>query len=157
MKKLLFASVGLLLLVLNSCKNSDKEEKDEEKNTLVNHADSLYNDVIKGHDEGMGGWMHIETRQKQVKAALDSIAKLPAKAKAAAEQLKVKLAEVNTELQLAYEGMDKWMNEINLDSAKGDLAARIKYLEEEKLKVNSVKDAVNNSLRKADSLLKAKF
>lgn len=157
MKKLLIPVTCLLLLALNSCKNSDKEENDEEKNTLIYHAESLYNDVIKGHDEGMGGWMHIEARQKQVKAALDSIAKLPAKAKVAAEQLKVKLAEVNTELQLAYEGMDKWMNEINLDSAKDDLETRIKYLEEEKLKVNSVKDAVNNSLRKADSLLKVKF
>lgn len=157
MKKFLTLIAGLFLFVFTACNNSDKKQEEKPaEDTLASKAEGLYNDVIKGHDEGMGGWMHIEGKQKEIQQVLDSIAKLPAKAKIAAEQLKLKLSQVNSELQSAYDGMDKWMSEINLDSAKDNLEQRIKYFTEEKLKVNIVKDAVNNSLKKADSLLKAK-
>lgn len=158
MKKILFPSACFFLLVVSGCNNSgEKKEEQKDKSSLSQQADSLYNDVIKGHDEAMGEWMHIEGKQKEINRLLDSIAKLPANAKAAADQLKSKLMEANTALQSAYDGMDKWMSQVNLDSAKDNLEQRIKYFTEEKLKVNTVKDAVNNSLQKADSLLKVKL
>ncbi|HWR33171.1 MAG TPA: hypothetical protein VN451_06590, partial [Chitinophagaceae bacterium] len=141
-----------------SCNNSgEKKENGSDKNMLGQQADSLYKDVLKGHDEGMAGWMHIEKKQKEINRLLDSIAKLPGKAKTDADELKSKLMEAGTALQSAYDEMDKWMSEIKLDSAKDNPEQRIKYFTEEKLKVNRVKDAVNNSLQKADSLLKVKL
>ncbi len=158
MKKLLLPVAAIVVTLFIGCNNSDeKKEKEADKNTPGQHADSLYNDVIKGHDEAMVGWMRIEGRQKEISRQLDSIAKLPEKARAAAELLKAKLSEVNSELQSAYDGMDKWMSEVNLDSAKNNPEQRIKYFTEEKLKVDKVKEAVNSSLQKADSLLKAKL
>jgi transcriptional regulator NrdR family protein len=44
-----------------------------------------------------------------------------------------------------------------MDSAVSNIEQRIKYLTEEKLRVSKVKEAILNSLQKADSLLKAKF
>lgn len=158
MKKLLVPFVVIAVTLCTGCNNSDeKKEKEADKNTPAQQADSLYNDVIKGHDEAMVGWMRIEGRQKEISRLLDSIAKLPEKARAAADQLKTKLSEANSELQSAYDGMDKWMSEVNLDSAKNNLEQRIKYFTEEKLKVDKVKEAVSSSLQKTDSLLKAKL
>jgi Fe2+ or Zn2+ uptake regulation protein len=49
------------------------------------------------------------------------------------------------------------MDEFNVDSAIDNAKERIKYLEEEKLKVTKVKEAILSSLQKADSLLKVKI
>jgi hypothetical protein len=49
------------------------------------------------------------------------------------------------------------MDEFNVDSAIDNAKERVRYLEDEKLKVNKVKDAILNSLQKADSLLKVKI
>ena len=161
MKRILIPVAGLLMLVVTACNNTDKKKSevanDDNAGKTATSADSLYKDVIKGHDEAMRGWMHLEGKKKEINQLLDSIAKLPAKAKSTAEQLRIKLTETNTELQSAYDEMDKWMNEINLDSAKDNLEQRIKYFTEEKLKVSKVKEAINNSLQKADSLLKARL
>jgi hypothetical protein len=49
------------------------------------------------------------------------------------------------------------MDEFNVDSAIDNAKERVKYLEDEKLKVTKVKEAILNSLQKADSLLKVKI
>ena len=49
------------------------------------------------------------------------------------------------------------MEEFNMDSAVNDAKQRIDYLGSEKLKVTKVKEAILNSLQKADSLIKDKF
>ena len=49
------------------------------------------------------------------------------------------------------------MRDMNLDSATDNLEQRIKYLTEEKLKAATIKAAINNSIQKADSLLRSKF
>lgn len=157
MKKNLFLIVVLFIIIGSACKNSGKKKSgDGEMDTLQTRSEALYNDVIKGHDEGMGGWMHIENLQKQVRQMLDSITALPAKGQAAAASLKAKLTALSATLQTAYDEMDKWMNAINLDSAKENLEARIKYFTEEKMKVNKIKEDINSSLKLADSLLHSK-
>ena len=102
-------------------------------------------------------WESLPGRNKPQSGLLDSIAKLPAKARQAAEPLKVKLDSLQKELSYAEFAMNKWMDEFNMDSAVNNAKDRIKYLEEEKLKVTKVKEAILSSLQKADSLLKAKF
>jgi hypothetical protein len=92
--------------------------------------------------------------EKKVKAALDSIAKLPAKSKQDLAPYKVKLDSVAADLSYAIFAMDKWMEEFDMDSAKDNIEARVKYLLDEKMKVGKVKTAILNSLSKADSLMK---
>jgi hypothetical protein len=95
--------------------------------------------------------------QKKVQEVLDSISKLPSKAKAATEPYKVKMEEVLQDLKSARAGMEKWMDEFNMDSAVNNMEQRIKYLTDEKLRVSKVKEDILSSLQKADSLIKAKL
>jgi hypothetical protein len=124
---------------------------------MASQADSLYKEVIDGHNVGMEGWMNIENRKKGIQHLLDSISTLPEKAKTEASQLKDKLSAAAGDLQVAYDEMDKWMPTLNLDSAKDNLEQRIKYFTGEKLKISKINDAISRSLQKADSLLKGKL
>lgn len=149
MKKIILSL--LITSALFAC-NNEKKETDIEK-----QAKALQDEVMEGHDIAMPKSAKIPELEKKVKALLDSIEKLPAKAKEASAPLKQKLEGVAADLSYAYTAMDKWMTEFEYDSARSNLEQRIKYLTDEKLKVNKMKDAVLNSIAKADSILKAKF
>ena len=88
---------------------------------------------------------------------LDSIDKLPAKAKQAAAPLRTKLDSLQKDLSYAEFAMNKWMEEFNMDSAVNNVKERIDYLGSEKMKVSKVKEAILGSLQKADSILKEKL
>ena len=155
MKRILIPLLGSLLIFFAAC-NNDGKNKDSSKAQKAK-ADSLYNQVLNEHEEGMKGWMKIEGRQKQIKTLLDSIAKLPSKAQQSLNILKAKLNEATEELGDAYKLMDDWMTEMNLDSAVNNVELRMQYLTGEKMKGSKITELINNSLQKADSLLKAKF
>ena len=95
--------------------------------------------------------------QSQVQHIIDSIKQLPAKTKKALAPYKIKLDQVLEDLKTAKTGMEKWMDEFNMDSAVNNVEQRIKYLTEEKFKVSKVKENILTSLQKADSLVKGKF
>jgi len=164
MKRILIPLLGSLLIFFAACKNADKKSDGskgvrggKDGTNSQTKADSLYNQLLNEHEEGMKGWMKIEGRQKQIKNLLDSIAKLPSKSQQSMDVLKTKLNEATAELGDAYKLMDDWMTEMNLDSAVNNVALRIEYLTGEKMKGNKITELINNSLQKADSLLKAKF
>jgi len=158
MNRIWIPVLGLLFVFFAACKNADKKNEGRiSSETLNATADRLYDELLKEHDEGMKGWMRIEGRQKQIKNLLDSIDKLPAKAQASLDALKAKLNEATAELGDAYQQMDDWMTKMNLDSAVNNAELRIQYLTGEKGKGSKIKDLINNSLQKADSLLKTKF
>lgn len=156
MKKILTVLIVAGSVTIISCGGGDKNhdhsghKKDEPKTA----TDSLYSEVMAGHDEVMPKMGKIRGAQKEAQRLIDSIAALPTKAQAEAASLKTKLEELVKDLSYADFAMDKWMTEFNMDSAKDNMEQRLKYLAEEKLKVNKVKDAILNSLAKADSLLK---
>lgn len=154
MKKILISSLGILLIFLAACKNGDK--KNNSANDLKAKADSVRQEAINEHNRGMKGWNNIEGRKKQIQALLDSIAALPAKAQLALSSLKAKLTETNAELSNAYKEMNDWMMVLNLDSAADNPEVRIQYFTNEKLKGSKITEFINNSLQKADSLLKAR-
>lgn len=146
-----------LLIAFTACNN----EKDHEghgghrKNQPQNRADSLMAEVMDGHDAVMPKMGKVRGAQKEAQRLIDSIAALPANAQAGAIELKSKLEELVKDLGYADFAMDKWMTEFDMDSAKDNMEQRIRYLEDEKMKVGKVKEAILNSLSKADSLLKA--
>jgi hypothetical protein len=160
MKKIFIAALVAGIFVFIACNNSDKKQEDHSRHTTdvpKTQEDSLYADVMDGHNVGMAKMGKIRAMQNEVKRVLDSIATLPAKAKQAAAPLKAKLDSVTADLSYAEMAMDKWMTEFNMDSAKNNIEQRIKYLTDEKSKVGKVKAAILGGLQKADSLLKAKF
>ncbi len=150
MKKLVIPFIALLVL---ACNNSSEKKADP----LKAQADSLEKQVEEGHNIAMPKSMKIPKLQKAAQQMIDSIAALPAKAREAAAPLKAKLEDLVNELNYADNAMNKWMAEMNFDSSLNDLQQRVKYLAEEKLKVDKVKEAVLTSIARADSLLKAKL
>jgi Prokaryotic membrane lipoprotein lipid attachment site len=151
----------LILSVLAAC-NSKEDKKHEghsghTKEIPATKQDSLYAEVMAGHDEVMPKIGAVKGAQKEAQRLLDSVVTLPAKAQAGAAALKTKLQTLINDLNYADFAMDKWMVEFNMDSVKDDIEKRIQYLTDEKMKVGKVKDAIINSLATADSLLKRKF
>ncbi len=112
---------------------------------------------MHGHDVGMAKDQALEKAVALAQKTIDSISKLPATAKLAATGYKQQLDSLLKDLNYADFAMDKWMKEMNWDPSKIEINERIKYLTDEKLKVDKVKDAILGSLAKADSLLKTKF
>lgn len=149
MKKIAILLCPALLIFLLSCNNGSNKND----NSLKAEADSLYKAVLHGHDVAMPPSMKIPDLQKSAQRMVDSLAALKGKAAEEAAPLKAKLEQLVNELDYADNAMTKWMAEMNWDSAANDLQQRVKYLTEEKLKVDKVKEAVLGSIAKADSLL----
>jgi hypothetical protein len=148
----------VILSVMFACNTKeDKKHSGHKKEIPATKQDSLMAEVMAGHDEVMPKIGKISSAQKEAQRMIDSIATLPAKAQAAALGLKLDLQTLVNDLNYADIAMDKWMIEFGMDSMKNDVEQRIKYLADEKMKVGKVKDAILNSLAKADSLLKKKF
>lgn len=148
--------ISILLLAIGvafcSCDNSAKNEtKSDPQKAMV---DSLEKAVDDGHMVGMQKMGKLKSMKFEAEKMLDSIAKLPAAAKAAAEPLKTQLDVLVADLADAKAQMDKWMSEYVYDSAVNDAAQRIKYLMDENVKVAKMKEAILVSLQRADSLLK---
>jgi hypothetical protein len=146
-KLTLFAALFFMVAACNSKKEGDKKP---EKST----ADSLMDKVMDGHDAGMAKYGKMQGLKKQVDAALDSLSKLPAKAKEEAAPYQQKMQELSAELGTALADMDTWMESFNMDSALNNMEERIRYLTEEKDKVGRIKDMILQTVKKADSLLK---
>lgn len=162
MKRTSILVLAGLLLLLASCKSGDKKEEKEGHDhsamkATKTPADSLEAAVIEGHDVGMAKYGKLKSMQKEMAMMLDSLGRLPGKAKEAASGLRAKAEEAAKELTNALNGMDKWMGEFNLDSARDNAEKRIQYLTGEKLKVDQVKEAILSSLARADSVMKAKL
>jgi len=143
---------------MNSCGNnqSNPDRKNGYTADLKTREDSLFHDVMDGHDAGMAKMGKLSGLIKTVRHQLDSIQQLPAAAKANASQYQSALKSALTDLQQAEAGMNNWMEKFSLDSAKENPAARIEYLESEKSAVNKVRDQMVNSIKNADSILSAR-
>lgn len=158
MKKFIFCFGALITICLVACNDAANGHKGHGPgNEPKTQADSLMSDVMDGHNIGMAKMGKLTRAEQTTRRLLDSIAKLPAKARQAAEPLKTKLDSLQKDLSYAEFAMNKWMEEFNMDSAVNDAKQRIEYLGSEKLKVTKVKEAILNSLEKADSLIKDKF
>jgi len=158
MKKIFFRLSSLLIVILFACNNdSGGDTTGADKDPLKAEADSLREEVMNGHNIAMPKSMRIPDLKKVTTRLLDSIAKLPVKAQKATAPYKAKLDSLFKNLDYAEMVMDKWMNEYNDTLFQNNLEQRIKYLAEEKMKVEVVKEKVLGSLAKADSLLKAKL
>jgi len=153
MKKLFVSAISILLFFSIACNNSGNRADSKEKKPL-SVTDSLMNLVMEGHDAVMPKMGKIRGAQKKAKQMLDSLSNLPAKTQQAVSGLKGKLESLINDLSNADYSMDRWMSEFKMDSAKENMELRIKYLTDEKLKVDKVKEAILNGLARADSILR---
>lgn len=152
MKGLLVFTIMMYCL---SCSNdaADKEErKDGYSVVLKSKEDSLFHEVMTGHDVGMAKIGKLRKHLKQIEQELDSINKVPAGK--INQQYKAALLDLQDELKFADQSMYTWMVEFKADSVKDDKGKRLDYLESERVKVEKVKHNILSSMDRADSLLR---
>ena len=144
----------IVIFIIGTCACKNDPEKSERKDgftaVLRDKEDSLYHQVMEGHDIGMAKMGTLRKHMNRVTSELDSINKLPEKN--VDQQRKQTLTALQEELNYADHAMFTWMQEFNVDSAKSDKSKRLEYLESEKIKVLKVKQSILNSLQRADSL-----
>lgn len=142
----------LLVIVAFACNNNHDGHKPSDKapKTL---EDSLVKDIDDGHIVGMSKMAKLHKAQQNVKRVIDSIAVLPAKVQQDAADYVAELNKTMDELSYADFAMEKWMIEYNQDSSLNDKEKRLQYLKSEQMKVDKMKNAILNSLQKADSIL----
>ncbi|MCD2424617.1 viral A-type inclusion protein [Niabella pedocola] len=151
--KLLFFSVATVLLVACGEGNRTAAEAGDGPQT---QADSLLQAVIDGHDVAMPKMKKLERLMNESKAAIDSLGKLPPAAQKQQAALKTKLEDALADLTNADKTMHDWMNGFRYDSLKDNEPERIRYLQDQKAKVDVMKDAVLNSISKAEGVLGSK-
>ena len=135
-----------------ACNQEEKPtRKDGFSEVPKTKEDSLYKEVMDGHDIGMARIGRVKKAISKTQHKLDSLNKL-SKNKIDPKHQQA-LIDLQEDLNYADYAMFKWMDEFENDSAKGNAELRIRYLESEKDKVNKVKDAILNGLKRADSLL----
>ncbi|MDH7464574.1 hypothetical protein QEG73_24970 [Chitinophagaceae bacterium 26-R-25] len=142
----------VLPVALFACGNSTEQRKDGFSQAPATKEDSLYEEVMKGHDIGMAAIQKVHGYTAQSQHALDSIAKLPGQKQP--EAYKQNVLSVQKALMNADSSMTDWMVKFNADTFANDKAKRIEYLESEKTKVNDVRQMILSSLKQADSLFK---
>ncbi|SDD81893.1 viral A-type inclusion protein [Niabella drilacis] len=153
MKSLFFP---LAMVLLMACGNSGQQSASDTGDGPKTKADSLLQEVIDGHDVAMPKMKKLERLMKESSSAIDSLGKLPAADQKQNAALKTNLEAVLNELRGADKAMHEWMNGFKYDSLQNNEPERIKYLEDQKTKVNQMKDAVLSSISKAEGVLGSK-
>ncbi len=143
-----------MLLCFISCSDNTKhhDRKDGYTPILKTKEDSLFQQVIHGHDIGMAKMGRIRKHLKQIQQELDSLNKLPEKS--IDQNYQQALIDLQEDLNYADYSMYTWMDEFKADTITEYKAKRLAYLESEKTKVEKVKENILNGLQRADSLLK---
>jgi len=139
-------------VLMTGCKDEPApqatERKDGYTKNLKSRQDSLFQEVMDGHDVGMARMGKISGYLKTIKVGLDSAKKQ----KPPNKQLVAVFESISADLSQADYSMNRWMEEFKLDSAENNEPVRIAYLESEKDKVNKIRDRILNSIKRADSL-----
>ena len=157
MKRIVVPALGLFLIFFTACNNTNTKKGDHSTEISKTTADSLYDDVMDGHNVAMAKYGKLQAMDNEATRLIDSIVALPVKAQQAAVPLKTKLIGLLKDLKSAREKMDEWMQLFNPDSAVNNVEQRIKYMAGEKIKVSEIKESILSTLQKADSIVKAKF
>jgi hypothetical protein len=144
--------------MVGACNDAAQDEHAGHKNgyapVLKTKEDTLFHEVMKGHDAGMAQLGKLRRNINETTRRLDSLGKLSAKKVDAA--YKQALVNLHTDLTNADTEMDNWMQSFKLDSVADNKELRIKYLVGEKDKVEWVKEHIFSALKQADSLLNKK-
>ncbi|WP_018630560.1 hypothetical protein [Niabella aurantiaca] len=148
-----FRFFSLAVVLLMACGEGSQQPASDTGDGPKTKADSLLQAVIDGHDVAMPKMKKLERLIKETTAAIDSLGKLPAAVQKQNSALKTKLEEAAGDLSNADKSMHEWMNGFKYDSLQNNEPERIKYLEDQKAKVNQMKDAVLSSISKAEGLL----
>jgi len=145
---------ALLFFLFSACASDAGNDEGNRKNgytpELNNKEDSLFHEVMEGHDEAMAKMGKLAGDRKKIDQRIDSLAKAP---QGANKKSIPELTSISSALREAENRMNDWMEKFNIDSAADNEEVRLPYLESEKSKVYQVRDDIFAALQKADSAL----
>lgn len=146
------ALIAIVLISLLSCKEKQEERVRTDGFTpiLKTAEDSLYHEVMEGHDVGMAKMGKISKYLRETGRIIDSIKALPAN-DAAKKQLG-QYEALQKELQQADDDMSNWMLNFKADTLERK-PERKAYLESEKVKVQKVKERILRAVENGGRLL----
>lgn len=140
-----------LLLCLYGCETRDheKERKDGYTAILETREDSLFHDVMEGHDKGMAKMGKLMRYQRFTRRAIDSLNQLP---KAVVDAgLIDRYSQMLQQFVQADDAMYQWMGNFKADTLKDNMPARERYLLMEKSKVEQVRNLILDAEQVGDS------
>lgn len=141
---------AIVIVLIAACGSDSEDRTNGYSDTPKTTEDSLFQQVMDGHDEAMAKMGKLRGYSKQVDQKIDSLGKLKG---SATRGILDAYGTLKNELTTAEAGMNKWMEDFKIDSAQDDIPKRIEYLEDEKKKVEQVREQILSVLSKADTLL----
>lgn len=146
--------IAVLMMILSVISCKEKEEpvrKDGFTPILKTTEDTIFHEVMQGHDIGMAKMGKISKYIKQSEQIIDSLKNLPSNSKNK-ETIK-RYVNLKVQLQEADDDMFEWMRNFKADTLEGK-SERIGYLEKQKISVEKVKLKILEAVTAGDSLLK---
>ncbi|MGZ5247872.1 MAG: hypothetical protein ACXWV5_12485 [Flavitalea sp.] len=141
----------ILFLSLISCEQKEEPVRTDGFTPILKTAeDSLFHDVMEGHDVGMAKMGRISKYITQSGQMIDSLKKLPSNS--TNKEMISRYEALKMQLQEADDDMSNWMMNFKADSLEGK-SERKGYLENEKIKVERVRVKIMDAVAAGDSLL----
>ncbi len=149
MNTIIPALAGLLIVMMTSCNQDPGKEERTNGYTreLKTREDSLFHDVMEGHDLGMAKMGKLNRYIRYTRTAIDSLNKLPK----GNPELTGRYSSMLQEFVQADDAMSDWMGNFRLDTLKDNKEAREAYLLSEKIKVEKVRDLILHAEKTGDS------
>ena len=141
-----------IMICLVACNDNNNGQDRKNGYSPANKDDSLFHEVMEGHDAAMAKMGKLTGSIKMTQQKLDSLDKSPSPDKDRINTFKT----LSEELKKAENDMNDWMEKFSIDSARDNESVRLDYLESERRKVDNIKEAMLQSLGKADSLFQSK-
>jgi anaerobic selenocysteine-containing dehydrogenase len=136
MRKLVYFLV--LVVVVAACSNEEKEKKE-----------ALLAEVMAAHDEVMPKMGELRQVAKALKTKADSLETVADQDFSAQVS---SLREAAKKIEDANEGMMEWMRQFQMPDNESPIAEVLVYLQEQKEKVEKVKDDMLKSLEEGKAL-----
>ena len=134
--------LGFIIISLTSCKDQKAEQQKLQTDVMLVH-DSLMMDMGKLTEKRM--------MLTKLTSNLDSLKKIDTFLDTA--QIRTDITKQKLALSKADDAMMKWMNGFNPDYTGKSQEEIIKYLKDQKLKIDSVKTMLGQSLSNSNSLI----
>lgn len=147
MKIIVLIIAGAVALSCNNGSSSGNPEQQHNASIPKTLSDTLYQEVMKGHDVGMAKMGEIARYQQLVKQKKDSLSAVNSEA-----GLRAILDSTLEELTLAEELMNRWMRDFEPDNAGATEAEKISFYRHEKEKIDTVNARIFTSLEKANQI-----
>ena len=141
----------MMILSVIACKEKEEPVRTNGYTPILKTSeDTLFHEVMKGHDTGMAKMGKISKYIKQSEQVIDSLKKLPTNSEN--REKIVQFENLKVQLQEADDDMFEWMKNFKADTLEGK-PERIGYLKKEKIRVEKVKMKIFEAIAVGDSLL----